>query len=605
MKAPTPRSAQGEIATVINKGLKAIKPALMGTVVFSFFINLLGLVSPIYMMQVYDRVLASRSISTLLFLTLILAFFYGVIALLEMVRSQVLIRAGVKFDRVVNPEVFRAIQKFTLRKQGTPPTQALRDLDSIREFLTGAGFLSFLDFPWVPLYVAASFLINFWFGIFVIVAAIITFTLAILNEVTTKERLNRAQNDAIKAGTHANTTFRNSEVLHAMGMVEPLRERWSKHHESVLAWQAAASNKAGLIVALAKFHRMLTQSLVLGLGAYLVLERQITPGMMIAASIIVGRALQPVEIAIGNWKGFTNMRSAYARVQGLLREFGPDPSRMALPRPNGHLAVENIIAFAPGRNIPILKNISVNIPAGAAVGIIGPSAAGKSSLARVMTGIWPAAQGNVRIDGNEINHWDQNDLGKHIGYLPQDVELFAGSIAENIARFSDIDDAKIITAAMMAGVHEMIQRMPEGYNTQIGDGGQALSGGQRQRIGLARALYSDPSIIILDEPNANLDTAGEEALVEALRKLKEQRRTVVVVTHKMNILSFVDFILVLQDGVVQMGGPRDEILTKLMTPKVVPGQGEQQQAAPPQGQAPYQQNVSQQATGPGGQREAV
>jgi ATP-binding cassette subfamily C protein len=607
MKAPTPRSAQGEIATVIDKGLKAIKPALMGTIVFSFFINLLGLVSPIYMMQVYDRVLSSRSISTLLFLTLILAFFYAVIALLEMVRSRVLIRAGVKFDRVVNPEVFRAIQKFTLRKQGTPPTQALRDLDSIREFLTGSGFLSFLDFPWVPLYVAASFLINFWFGIFVIVAAIITFTLALLNEVTTKERLNRAQNDAIKAGTHANTTFRNAEVLHAMGMVEPLRERWSKHHESVLAWQAAASNKAGLIVALAKFHRMLTQSLVLGLGAYLVLERQITPGMMIAASIIVGRALQPVEIAIGNWKGFTNMRSAYARVQGLLREFAPEPNRMPLPRPKGHLAVENIIAFAPGRNIPILKNISVNIPAGAAVGIIGPSAAGKSSLARVMTGIWPAAQGHVRIDGNEINHWDQNDLGKHIGYLPQDVELFAGTIAENIARFSEIDDAQIIAAAVMAGVHEMIQRMPEGYNTQIGDGGQALSGGQRQRIGLARALYSDPSIIILDEPNANLDTAGEEALVEALRKLKEQRRTVVVVTHKMNILSFVDFILVLQDGVVQMGGPRDEILSKLMTPKVVPGQGDQQHSATQQ--TPHQQNApqqaSQQATGPGGQREAV
>ena len=246
----------------------------------------------------------------------------------------------------------------------------------------------------------------------------------------------------------------------------------------------------------------------------------------------------------------------------------------------------------------------MNIPAGAAVGIIGPSAAGKSSLARVMTGIWPAAQGNVRIDGSEINHWDQNDLGKHIGYLPQDVELFAGSIAENIARFSEIEDAKIIAAAMMAGVHEMIQRMPEGYNTQIGDGGQALSGGQRQRIGLARALYNDPCIIILDEPNANLDTAGEEALVSALAKLKEQRRTVVVVTHKMNILSSVDFILVLQDGVVQMGGPRDEILQKLMTPKVVPQSGEQapQQTVP---QTAQTVNTQQQTTGPGGQREAV
>lgn len=572
MKAPARRNAQDSMSTVINRGLKAIRPSIAATIFFSFFINLLALVSPLYMMQVYDRVLSSRSISTLLFLTLILAFFYAVVAMLETVRSQVLIRAGVKFDRIVNPEVFRAIQKFTLQKQGTPPTQALRDLDGIREFITGAGFLSFLDIPWVPIYIIASFFINFWFGIFVIFAVLISFALAVFNEVATKPRLDRAQIDSIKANTHANTTFRNSEVLYAMGMVEALRARWANHHESVLAWQAAASNKAGVLVALAKFHRMLTQSLVLGLGAYLVLERQITPGMMIASSIIVGRAIQPVEVAIGSWKTFTNMRSAYARVQGLLREFAQQTTKMSLPRPEGNLSIENVTAFAPGRQVPVLKGVSVRIPAGATIGIIGPSAAGKSSLARVMTGIWPVAHGHVRVDGNDLKHWNPDELGTYIGYLPQDVELFAGTIAENIARFSEMDDTKIINAAVSAGVHEMIQRMPDGYNTQIGDGGQALSGGQRQRLGLARALYNDPSIIILDEPNANLDTAGEEALVAALNKLREQRRTVVVVTHKMNILASVDYIILLQDGAVQAAGSRDEILTKLMAPKIVPPQ---------------------------------
>lgn len=557
-------------ATAIDKGLAAAKPALTAVVAFSFIINLLILAGPLYMLQVYDRVLASRNVTTLLFLTLILAFCYAVMAVLEWIRSQVLIRAGVKFDRAANADVFRSVQRSTLHRSGASPVQALRDVDSLREFFTGAGFLAILDFPWVPIYIIASFLINFWFGIFVLVASMITLILALGNEWATKSRLDKAQSASIAATNYAGTTFRNAEVLHAMGMVEALRARWSQQHESALSWQAAASGRAGLLVALAKFHRMLTQSLVLGLGALLVLRAEISPGMMIAGSIIIGRALQPVEIAIGNWKGFTNMRSAYARVQGMLREAGDFSQKVALPAPTGHLTLENVVARPPGRQAPVLRGVSINIPAGSALAVIGASAAGKSSLARVMTGIWPVSSGSVRLDGSDLEHWNSEDLGRHLGYLPQDVELFSGTIAENIARFSDARDEEIIEAAMLAGVHEMIQKMPDGYNSQIGDGGQALSGGQRQRIGLARALFRLPCMIVLDEPNANLDAAGEQALVDAFAELKKQGRTVIVVTHKMNLLTSVDYIVVMKDGVIQSAGPRDEVLAKMMGPKVVP-----------------------------------
>lgn len=557
-------------ATAVDKGFSAAKPALKAVVAFSFIINLLILAGPLYMLQVYDRVLASRNVTTLLFLTLILAFCYAVMAVLEWIRSQVLIRAGVKFDRAANGDVFRSVQRSTLHRSGASPVQALRDVDSLREFFTGPGFLAILDFPWVPIYIIASFLINFWFGVFVLVASMITLVLALGNEWATKSRLDKAQSASIAATNYASTTFRNAEVLHAMGMVEALRGRWSQQHELALSWQAAASGRAGLLVSLAKFHRMLTQSLVLGLGALLVLRAEISPGMMIAGSIIIGRALQPVEIAIGHWKGFTNMRSAYARVQQMLREAGDFSQKVALPIPTGHLSLENVVARPPGRQAPVLRGVSINIPAGSALAVIGASAAGKSSLARVMTGIWPVSSGSVRLDGSDLAHWNPEDLGRHLGYLPQDVELFSGTIAENIARFTDARDEEIIEAAMLAGVHEMIQKMPDGYNSQIGDGGQALSGGQRQRIGLARALFRSPCLLVLDEPNANLDAAGEQALVDAFVELKKQGRTVIVVTHKMNLLTSVDYIVVMKDGLIQSAGPRDEVLAKMMGPKVVP-----------------------------------
>ncbi|OYW31649.1 MAG: type I secretion system permease/ATPase, partial [Azorhizobium sp. 12-66-6] len=319
---------------------------------------------------------------------------------------------------------------------------------------------------------------------------------------------------------------------------------------AALGWQALASDRAAFLMAATKFNRMFMQSLILGLGAYLAINREISPGMMIAASIIVGRCIQPIEMAIGNWKGIVATRSAFRRVQELLRMSPPPATRMRLPDPTGALQVENLVAHAPGRDVPVLRGVSFAVPAGAVLGVIGPSAAGKSSLARVLVGVWPASAGAVRLDGSDLSHWDPEQLGRCLGYLPQDVELFAGSIADNIARFTARDEAQVVQAAQMAGVHEMIQRLPRGYNTEIGESGASLSGGQRQRLALARAIYGSPALVVLDEPNASLDAAGEQALMVAVQALRKAGRTVVLVTHKTNSLGLCDYILLLNEGVV-------------------------------------------------------
>ena len=551
---------------IVKFALRATRPALITAVVFSFFINVMALAAPLYMLQVYDRVLVSRSVPTLVVLTLLVAFVYAISAALETLRSKVLIRAGVLFDRIANPDVFRAVQRATLLQPSPRHVQSLRDIDTIREFFTGAGLLAFCDFPWVPVYVVASFALHPIYGVLAVGGAIATFILAAANEYLTRAPLNKATHEAMTASNNAVATFRNSEVLQAMGMVEAIRSRWSKHHEGTLGWQAEASNRGGLVLSITKFIRMLLQSLILGVGAYLVIQREVSPGMMIAASIIIGKALAPVEIAISQWKSFSNMRDAFRRVNGLLAALPVQSSRMKLPTPTGQLSIEGVTAAAPGRKVPVLMNVSMAIPAGATVGVIGPSAAGKSSLARVMVGVWPIAAGAIRLDGSDLSHWNTEELGSHVGYLPQDVELFSGTIAENISRFSTSStEQDIIAAAQMAGVHEMIQHLPDGYNTYIGDNGQALSGGQRQRIGLARALYGLPALIVLDEPNANLDAQGEQALLLALEALKQAKRTVVLVTHKTNVLSVTDYIVVMNNGQIQTAGPRDQVLAAVLS----------------------------------------
>lgn len=531
-------------SNLISEAFRATRPGFLTAIFFSFFINILAFVGPLYMLQIYDRVITSRNTMTLIALTVIAAFLLIVYASLEKIRSAILVRLGILFSTLARSRLFDAVLKGNLLQPGRGHTQALRDLDTIREFLTGSGLISFCDAPWVPIFVLGCFILHPWYGYIATAGALLIFGFAIANELLTRRHLKAASTNAIVAGSYASATFRNAEVLHAMGMLPGLRDRWMTRQDEGLLLQAAASDRAGHLVAASKFTRAFLQVAILGTGAYLSIEQELTPGAMIAASIIMGRALAPVEIAVANWKGFVATRSAYDRIMGLFGILPEEVEKMPLPPPEGNLSVENIVVVPPGSREPVLRGISFALRPGEVLGVLGPSAAGKSSLARALVGVWSPSIGKVRIDGAELNHWAPERLGRHIGYLPQDVELFSGTIAENIARFSDQDEEKIIAAARLSGVHDMVQAMPAGYNTQIGEGGFALSGGQRQRIGLARAIYGKPAYIILDEPNASLDADGEAALLSAIQQLRQEGCTVVLITHKTNILATTDKILI-------------------------------------------------------------
>jgi ATP-binding cassette subfamily C protein len=563
-----PRPAE---TSALTAGLRAIRPMVLTAVVFSLFINILLLVTPLYMLQIYDRVLSTRSHSTLITITVIAALMLLVYAVLETLRTQVLVRAGLLFDHDLAGAVFNAIHRGMLRQSGNNLVQGLRDVDALREFLTGSGLIAFCDAPWFPVFVGASFLLHPWFGWLALFGAVVIWSLTLTNELLTKRDLTESTTASIEAGVRATSTFRNVEVLQAMGMLGALRSLWLGMHQTHLGWQARASDRAGALLAGTKFFRMFLQIVILGTGGYLAIEQEISPGGIVAASILIGRALQPMEVAVASWKHFVSARGAYRRLTALFSMAGAEPERMALPRPNGTLAVESIVVAAPGQREAILRGVSFALSPGEMLCIVGPSAAGKSTLARALVGVWAPAQGAVRLDGADLSHWDSQQLGQHIGYLPQDVELFVGTVAQNIGRFQDnIDPTQVIAAAEQAGCHELIQLLSDGYNTQIGEGGQALSGGQRQRIALARALYGDPNLIVLDEPNSNLDAAGEEALLSAIHGLKARKKTVILITHKVNILAAADKILVMSLGTVQGFGPRDEVLSKLLGPRIVP-----------------------------------
>jgi ATP-binding cassette, subfamily C, bacterial len=549
---------------LISEAMEGTRGGFIATIVFSLFINLLAFVGPLYMLQIYDRVITSRNTTTLLVLTLIAAFLLIVSALLEKARSAVLVRLGITFSSNARTPLFNAVLRGTLVQPTAGHSQALRDLDTIREFLTGAGLISFCDAPWVPIFVTGCFMLHPWYGVVATAGATLIFIFAIINELLTRHELKKASASAVVAASYASGTFRNAEVLYAMGMLKGLRDRWLTRQDEGLRQQAIASDRAGHLIAASKFLRAFLQVSILGVGAYLSINQESTPGAMIAASIIMGRALAPVEIAVANWKGFIAARAAYDRIRSLLGILPEDPRKMELPAPRGAISVENIIAGPPGAKEPVLRGISFALQPGEIVGVVGPSAAGKSSLARILVGVWKAAAGKVRIDGADLGQWNADQLGRHIGYLPQDIELFSGTIAENISRFWGQDEIKIVSAAKMAGVHDMIQMMPEGYNTQVGEGGHALSGGQRQRIGLARALYGEPVFIVLDEPNANLDTDGEAALLSAVQTMRQRGCAQMLITHKTNILGIVDKIIVLAAGQVQSYGTRDEIMSKLL-----------------------------------------
>lgn len=578
------------------QGVRSTIPIFVTAMIFSFFINLLMFVSPLYMLQIYDRVVSSRNLTTLAGLTILAGILLVVHAALEALRSRLLVRAGLMFDDKIAGPVFEAIHHGNVRMPAGNFPQSLRDVDALREFLTGSGLIALCDAPWFPIFVVACFFLHPWFGFIALFGSLTTLGLTVLNERATKQHLNAASAASRRASQSADSVFRNTEVLQAMGMLHPLKNQWLLQHDTVLELQASASDRAGVIVAFTKFFRMFLQTIILGTGAYLVIEREISAGAIVAGSILVGRALQPIETAVANWKGLIAAREAFFRLGNLFKVAGNRPVRMALPAPTGAVSVSGLIAGAPSNpQAVILKGMSFDLQAGEMVGVVGPSAAGKSSLARVLVGVWQPLRGVVRLDGNDLSHWDAQELGRHIGYLPQDVELFAGSVASNIARFQDGEAGLVIEAATMAGCHELIQNLPDGYNTQIGEGGQALSGGQRQRIALARAVYGHPALIVLDEPNASLDAAGEEALLRAMQRLKALRRTVVIVSHKMNILTEVDKILVMADGVVQSFGPRDAILHKLIA-QPVPTQQQPQQPQP-QPQPPQPANNLAKAAG--------
>jgi len=554
----------GNQPTDLQLALKKCRSYFVTAGFFSLFINIIMLTPPLYMLQVYDRVITSRSESTLIMLTLLMVVLLLTMGILEWVRSQVLVKAGAKIDVLLNERLFNATFKNSLLSGGTASSsQPISDLTNLRQFMTGNGLFAFFDAPWLPIYIAVMFMFHPWFGWSAVGASIVLIILAYVNEKTSSGPLGDANKVAIKSSNYLNKNLRNVEVIESMGMMNNIRNRWLKMNYEVINFQAIASKRAGLISSISKSFRMIVQSLVLGLGAYLAIQQEISPGLMIAGSILLGRALAPIDLMIGSWKGFVSSRGAYARLNEMLSIIPADRETMALPAPEGRVDVEAIVVAPPGTQKPILKGLTFALNPGESLAVIGPSAAGKSTLARALLGIWPAANGKVRLDSADIYQWNRVDLGVYIGYLPQDIEMFDGSISENICRFGEIDAEAIIDAAKQAGVHEMILRLPDGYDTLIGGHGGVLSGGQRQRLGLARAIYGNPAMIVLDEPNSNLDEQGEQALSHALKNMKKNGCTVIIISHKVNIISQVDKILVMADGTATMFGLRDEVLAKL------------------------------------------
>ena len=551
---------ENEIKSDLQKALGLCRKSFATAGFFSLFINFLMLVPAIYMLQLYDRVLTSGSQSTLLMLTLIMLLLLITMGTLEWVRGQILIRVGVRLELLLNKRLFGLTFKQALFTNGRTGSQPLDDLTELRTFLTTNGLFAFFDAPWLPIYIAVMFMFHEWFGWMAVGTAIILGILAVVTEKLTNKDIANATSLAGAGKGLVNKNLRNAEVVESMGMLEGIQEGWQKGTNKVLQLQARASSNYSMVSSISKTIRVVAQSLVLGMGAYLAVMQEISPGLMIAGSILLGRALAPIDLMIGSWKGFVSARGVYSRLNKLLLEIPKEEEKMSLPAPDGQITVDNIMVAAPGQRKPILMGVNFSLEAGESLGIIGPSGSGKSVLARALLGIWPAISGKVRLDGVDIFSWDRRELGPHIGYLPQDIELFQGTVAENISRFSVLSSDKVVAAAKLADVHEMILKLPQGYDTVIDAVGGVLSGGERQRVGLARAVYGDPKLVLLDEPNSNLDELGEMALQNALDALKEKKTTVIVITHRRGILSELDKILLMRDGRMLSFAPRDEAL---------------------------------------------
>ena len=540
---------------------------------FSMIANLLMLAPTIYMLQVFDRVLVSQNTGTLLVVSIFTLFFLVVLSFSEWARSKLLVRSGIRMNQMISRKLFHASYVAHLNPAVANPSRAFTDLTELRQFLTGNGIFAFFDAPWAPIYIAVLFLLHPWLGVMALGFAAVQSVLAWWGSQATKPAQAQASKSQQEVSGYLQSKFRNAEVIESMGMLKHLYRRWAERNAKAMGANLNAQDVASRVTAWSKFVRYTQQSLSLGGGALLVIHGELSPGAMIAANVLMTRALAPIDLMVGTWSGFLNAREAFHRLSKLL-EAHPmrDIPAMGIA-PKGDVVLKDVVASAPGRDTPILQGVSAIMPPGTVTVVLGASGSGKSTLARVLLGIWPHSAGQVLLDGQAIGKWNRMELGPHVGYLPQDIELFDGTIAENIARAGNVESEKVIEAAEAAGLHAMILRFPKGYDTPMGEAGGLLSGGQRQRIGLARAMYGMPALVVLDEPNANLDDEGEAALVRAVQGLKAQGKTVVLISHRPGIVSVADRLLILQNGTVQASGPRDGVLAALQK------QREQAQAA--------------------------
>ena len=556
----------------LSRAMRRCRAAFVAVGLFSMLINVLMLTAPLFMLQVYDRVLPSHSVPTLIGLAILTAALFSFQGVLDAIRSRVLLRIGGSISEDLSARVYEAVIRLPLKMgSGANRLQPIRDLDQIRSFLSSAGPSALFDLPWMPLYVAVCFLFHPLIGLAALGGALILIVLTLATEFATREPATASVALAAARGALLEASHRNAEVVQAMGMGGHLQQRFAAIHDDLLRAQWRTSDRAGMLAAVSRVARLLLQSLVLGLGAYLVINQEATAGVIIASSILVSRALAPVELSIANWKNFVAARQSRKRLNEMLASVPAEKEPLPLPKPFASLSLESIAARPPGSSRIVLQDINFVLQGGNALGIIGPTASGKSSLARLLVGVWEPARGKVRLDGAALDQWSSERLGPHVGYLPQNVDLFSGTIAENIGRFhTELDSDAIILAAKSAGVHELIVSLPEGYETQIGEAGANLSAGQRQRIALARALYRDPFLVVLDEPNSNLDSDGEKALTAAILGVRSRGGIAVVIAHRPSAIAAVDYVLVLGDGRQQAFGPKDEVLRAVTRPAVAP-----------------------------------
>ncbi|PDQ18437.1 type I secretion system permease/ATPase [Mesorhizobium sanjuanii] len=550
------------LQAVMKEAKRAIRPLIW----FSAGINILMLTSALYMLQVYHRVLSSHSVETLVALSLMAGAAIATMAGLEVVRARLLSTVGAWINARLAPVLLTASVEQAAVAPGQGSARSLRDLDQVRSFFTSPSIYPILDAPWAPIFFIAIFFMHPWLGWLALAGGSVLFALALLNEIATRKPLTEVGNAQARVFSQAESAVRNAEVVQAMGMLRPLLDRWQEQQDEASTGQATAGNRATAIASVARFWRMALQMAVLGLGAYLVLQNEASPGVMIASSILMGRALAPVEQAISTWKATLGARAAYKRLTAFVGQRPEAKAVLSLPHPQGKFEAESIILARQGGGEHVLKGVSFQLKPGEVMALIGPSASGKTSLARVLAGAWRPSAGRALLDGMDVAEWAAEDRGRHVGYLPQDIELFAGTIAENIARFTKLSPAvfnSVVKAAQLAGVHELIKGLPKGYETQVGESGASLSGGQRQRIGLARALYGDPTLIILDEPNSNLDREGEDALIAVIGAVKSTGTTIILIAHRPGIMEKVDKVLVLNGGRQELFGARDTVFNEL------------------------------------------